>query len=124
MILTSALNSGFVFITLIAILTSVISAVYYLFIIKTIFSEEKVYKLVDDRNEFEEVDLIEAFDNSLDRNESEKAYLRRVYNNSGDISKNTLSSSICLPISIVTMFLTLYILDSDVLNIVQFLINN
>ena len=37
MVLSSALNNGYIFITLIAILTSVISAVYYLVIIKHIF---------------------------------------------------------------------------------------
>jgi len=37
MVLSAALDSGYIFITLIAILTSVISAVYYLNIIKQIF---------------------------------------------------------------------------------------
>jgi len=37
MILSAALDNGYVFITLVAILTSVISAVYYLVVIKSIF---------------------------------------------------------------------------------------
>lgn len=37
MVLSAALDSGFVFMALVAILTSVISAVYYLNIIKQIF---------------------------------------------------------------------------------------
>lgn len=37
MVLSAALDSGYVFLTLIAILTSVVSAVYYLGIIKQIF---------------------------------------------------------------------------------------
>ena len=45
MILMTALNKGFVFITLIGILTSVISAVYYLYIVKCIFFDEKVYNV-------------------------------------------------------------------------------
>jgi len=45
MILTSAINNGFIFTTIIAILTSVISAVYYLVIIKMIFFEESNYSL-------------------------------------------------------------------------------
>src|ERR1700709_365670 len=43
MILSAALDQGYIFITLIAILTSVISAVYYLVIIKSIFFNEKYY---------------------------------------------------------------------------------
>jgi NADH-ubiquinone oxidoreductase chain 2 len=83
MILTTALDNGYIFITFIAIITSVISAVYYLFIVKTLFSEEKVYKLVN------------------------------------SVNYTTLSSSISLPISLITIFLTLYIVDSDTLNITQ-----
>lgn len=40
MILSAALDNGYIFITLVAILTSVISAVYYLVVIKSIFFEE------------------------------------------------------------------------------------
>jgi NADH-ubiquinone oxidoreductase chain 2 len=43
MILTASINNGFYFTTLIAILTSVISAVYYLVIIKMIFFEKSDY---------------------------------------------------------------------------------
>jgi len=45
MILTAAINNGFIFTTMVAILTSVISAVYYLVIIKMIFFEESSYIL-------------------------------------------------------------------------------
>jgi NADH-ubiquinone oxidoreductase chain 2 len=47
MILTAAINNGFIFTTFIAIITSVISAVYYLVIIKTIFFEKSNYILND-----------------------------------------------------------------------------
>jgi NADH-ubiquinone oxidoreductase chain 2 len=43
MVLSAALDNGYVFITLIAILTSVISAVYYLNIIKQVFFDESEY---------------------------------------------------------------------------------
>jgi NADH-ubiquinone oxidoreductase chain 2 len=43
MVLMSALNKGFIFITFIAIITSVISAIYYLIIIKIMFFEKKNY---------------------------------------------------------------------------------
>jgi NADH-ubiquinone oxidoreductase chain 2 len=43
MVLSAALDSGYVFLTLIAILTSVISAVYYLNITRQVFFEESEY---------------------------------------------------------------------------------
>jgi NADH-ubiquinone oxidoreductase chain 2 len=50
MILTAALNEGLFLITLIAIITSVISAVYYLVIIKNMFFEKSEYKLNNKNN--------------------------------------------------------------------------
>jgi NADH-ubiquinone oxidoreductase chain 2 len=51
MILTAALNEGLFLITLIAIITSVISAIYYLVIVKNMFFEESDYKL-NNKNHF------------------------------------------------------------------------
>ena len=48
MVLSAALDSGYVFLALIAILTSVISAVYYLNIIKQIFFDESEYTINPD----------------------------------------------------------------------------
>jgi len=45
MVLSAALNNGYIFTTLIAIITSVISAVYYLVLVKVIFFEDKIYTL-------------------------------------------------------------------------------
>jgi NADH-ubiquinone oxidoreductase chain 2 len=45
MVLSAALDSGYVFITLVAILTSVISAVYYLNIIKQVFFDKPEYNI-------------------------------------------------------------------------------
>ena len=45
MILSSALQSGFIFLALIAILTSVISAVYYLGVIKQLFFDSPEYQI-------------------------------------------------------------------------------
>jgi len=42
-ILVSALDNGYIFISLIAIITSVISAVYYLVVIKSMFFDYKAY---------------------------------------------------------------------------------
>jgi len=44
MVLSAALDNGYMFMTLVAILTSVIGAVYYLSIIKELFFEENEYK--------------------------------------------------------------------------------
>lgn len=48
MVLSAALDNGYVFITLVAILTSVISAVYYLGLIRQIFFEKTEYTLNKD----------------------------------------------------------------------------
>jgi NADH-ubiquinone oxidoreductase chain 2 len=45
MVLSAALDSGYVFLTLVAILTSVISAVYYLNIIRQVFFDKSDYKI-------------------------------------------------------------------------------
>src|SRR3954464_10739353 len=45
MVLSAALDNGYVFLALIAILTSVISAVYYLGIIKQVFFDKSDYRL-------------------------------------------------------------------------------
>jgi NADH-ubiquinone oxidoreductase chain 2 len=48
MVLSAALDSGYVFIALVAILTSVISAVYYLNIIKQMFFDKSDYTINPD----------------------------------------------------------------------------
>src|SRR5258708_7083870 len=48
MVLSAALDSGYVFLALVAILTSVISAVYYLNVIKQIFFDKPEYKISDE----------------------------------------------------------------------------
>ena len=45
MVLSAALQDGFMFLAFIAVFTSVISAVYYLYVIKTMFFYSKTYKL-------------------------------------------------------------------------------
>ena len=45
MILSAAIDNGYIFMSLIAILTSVISAVYYLVIIRYMFFEKNEYKI-------------------------------------------------------------------------------
>ena len=52
MVLSAALDGGYVFITLVAILTSVISAVYYLGVIKQMFFDKPDYKISPHSNEY------------------------------------------------------------------------
>lgn len=52
MVLSAALDSGYVFLALIAVLTSVISAVYYLGVIKQVFFDKTEYKLNQDTENF------------------------------------------------------------------------
>ena len=52
MVLSAALDNGYIFISLIAILTSVIGAVYYLNVIKEIFFYSPEYKYNSLLNEY------------------------------------------------------------------------
>jgi NADH-ubiquinone oxidoreductase chain 2 len=52
MVLTAAINENYIFLTLIAIITSVISAVYYLVIIKNMFFNNSDYKLNNNNNNY------------------------------------------------------------------------
>ena len=99
MVLSAALDSGYIFLALIAILTSVISAVYYLNIIKEAFFYEPVYK------------INRAFNNlSLHGN-----IIKR--QNNEDLTKNltfklnniVLSSSLTITISILSLIILLFI---------------
>jgi NADH-ubiquinone oxidoreductase chain 2 len=80
MVLSSALDKGYVFLVLVAILTSVIGAVYYLNIIK---------KMYFDKNEY----------NIYITNESKYIW-----------DKITISSYLCIIISIITLLMLLFIL--------------
>lgn len=96
MVLSAALDSGYVFLTLVAILTSVISAVYYLSVIKQIFFDEHEYKL---NQEFEHLTLQGTITTPL--------------NNKNNITFNleaiTLSSFLTITVSILTLTLLLFI---------------
>jgi len=97
MVLSAALDSGYIFLTLIAILTSVISAVYYLNIIKQVFFDKSDYKINP-----------ELINMSLHGN---------ITKNNTPIEKLTfkvdsivLSSSLTITISILTLVILLFIL--------------
>lgn len=95
MVFSAALDSGYVFITLIGILTSVVSAVYYLVIVKQIFFEKPDHKLNSELN-----DLI-LTDNVINRG------LIHKFTYTADNIK--LSSSNTIIISILTLIVSLFI---------------
>ena len=99
MILSSALDKGYIFMALIAILTSVISAVYYLNIVKQIFFDKSNYKL-DSENK-----NIKLFVN-IDTNSQN-------INNNYNINNIVLSNSLSITISYLTLIILLFIFKSE-----------
>ena len=96
MVFSAALDSGYIFITLIGILTSVVSAVYYLVIVKEIFFEKPDHKLNSELN-----DLV------LTGNIINRAGLIHKFTYNADNIK--LSSSNTIIISILTLIISLFI---------------
>ena len=97
MVLSAALDEGYIFITLVAILTSVISAVYYLNIIKQIFFEKPDYKL---NSEFSH-STIHASISTKNTNKNIKL----------DVNNVKISSSLSIIISIFTLVILLFMLN-------------
>src|SRR2546429_2402975 len=109
MILSAAIDNGYIFMSLVAILTSVISAVYYLAIIKQIFSDKPDYVLNTELNNFNADGLI-----------TEKNTIVKKVNIK--INNIVLSSYLSLSISIITFIITLFILiPKELLNITNIL---
>ena len=97
MVLSAALDSGYVFLTLVAILTSVISAVYYLNIVKQIFFDESEYII---NPELLNTDIHA----SITRKD---VFLEKLKLNCNNI---ILSSYLTISISILTLIILLFIL--------------
>ena len=95
MILSAAIDNGYIFMSLVAILTSVVSAVYYLSIIKEIFFDKPDNTLNAELYNFKAESLIS------EKNE----IVNRV---SININNIVLSSSLSLSISIITIIVTLF----------------
>jgi NADH-ubiquinone oxidoreductase chain 2 len=96
MVLSAAIDSGYFFMSLVAILTSVISAVYYLAIIKQIFFDKPDYTLNNELNDFNADGLI-----------TEKNTIIKKVNIK--INNIVISSSLSLSISIITFIISLFI---------------
>jgi NADH-ubiquinone oxidoreductase chain 2 len=100
MVLSAALDNGYVFLALVAILTSVVGAIYYLNVIKEIFFYTPEYKLnsIFKNNNFLNINK-QLYENNTDYNDYEFKY-----------SNITMSSSISITISIITLVIILFIL--------------
>jgi NADH-ubiquinone oxidoreductase chain 2 len=96
MILSAALDNGYIFITLVAILTSVISAVYYLIVVKNIFFEESDQKINPNFNNLNTLVYIGG--------EKKRDIINFNYKNI------VISSSLSNVISILTLIILLFIL--------------
>jgi NADH-ubiquinone oxidoreductase chain 2 len=96
MVLSAALDNGYIFLSLVGIITSVVGAVYYLNVIKEIFFYSPEYKI-----------------NPLIKNITIKG---NIYDNNNNIVKSVtfnyrnivMSSSISLSISIITLIILLF----------------
>jgi NADH-ubiquinone oxidoreductase chain 2 len=95
MVLSAALDNGYVFLALVAILTSVISAVYYLNIIKQVFFDQSEYKINP------ELVNINLHGNIIKSN----VLIQKLTFNTNNI---ILSSSLTITISILTLIILLF----------------
>lgn len=106
MILSAALDKGYIFMSLIAILTSVISAVYYLAVIKNIFFVKNDQKL---NSKLDNIGIIIKIENKI---------INVVLNNNNIL----LSSSLTSVVSIITLIILLFIfIAKEWLNIANIL---
>jgi len=96
MVLSAALDSGYVFLALVAILTSVISAVYYLNIIRQVFFDKSEYKINP------ELENINLHGNIIKNN----VLVQKLTFKPKNI---ILSSSLTITISILTLIILLFI---------------
>ena len=96
MILSAAIDNGYIFMCLVAILTSVISAVYYLAIIKQIFFDKNDYRLNDELITFDADGLI-AEKNTVVKKVNIK------------VNNIVISSSLSLSISVITLVIASFI---------------
>nr|YP_010951084.1 NADH dehydrogenase subunit 2 [Onygena corvina]WML69481.1 NADH dehydrogenase subunit 2 [Onygena corvina] len=111
MVLSAALQNGFLFLSFIGILTSVISAVYYLNIIKIMFFDKHDYIFSN------KLSNLEIPINVIKNNTIDSIYLK---------SNISLSNSLSIPISIFTLFILLFMFMPDqwldISNILSFIL--
>lgn len=105
MVLSSALDKGYIFLVLIAILTSVISAVYYLNVIKQIFFENSDYKIAQ---EFKNNKL-----KSIIIENTELTYELKKKEINVNIDNIKISSNFSFFISYITLIIILFIFNPE-----------
>ena len=105
MVLSAALDSGYLFITLVAILTSVISAVYYLNIIKEIFFDKAPYKVNSALDNLSLHANIFARNSSKANTDSQKFAFK--------LNNIILSSTLTITISVLTLIILLFMLSPE-----------
>lgn len=105
MILSAALDSGYVFMALVAILTSVIGAAYYLNLVKQIFFYKHDYKINPSINDLKLVGYIVPM-SSIEENNDEKNQNNSITFKPENI---TINSSLSTSISVITLLLILFI---------------
>lgn len=115
MVLSAALDKGLIFLSLVAILTSVIGGIYYLSIIKEMFFDLPEYKLNSN--------LLEGKGSIINKN---KTIIKNV---NFDYKNIAISSPISFVISVITMIILLFIfINKEWLSmgtiLVQMLFNN
>lgn len=107
MVLSAALDGGYIFLALVAILTSVISAVYYLGIMKQVFFDQDEYKLNED---FEKITF--SADTTLLLNNNSKFQQQKMIT-TFNIENIKLSTSLSVTISILTLTLLLFMFSCE-----------
>lgn len=100
MVLSAALDRGYIFIALVAILTSVISAVYYLNVIKQVFFDKSDYEI---NPELENINLHGTI---ISKNILFSKKIKLLTFKSNSI---VLSSSLTITISVLTLTILLFI---------------
>ena len=109
MVLSAALDNGFIFLSLVAILTSVIGAVYYLNMIKEIFfflPQHKLNPLLDNFNLNSNIYTANLFSGASTLHTKENNFVKPItlkYNNV------VMASSISITISTITLVVLLFI---------------
>jgi NADH-ubiquinone oxidoreductase chain 2 len=106
MILSAAIDKGFYFMSIIAILTSVIAAVYYLVVVKEVFFYKKEYDRIESYGTIEGYSILKKRDNIINNN----GYIEKVYYTSENI---TLSSSITIIISVITIIVFIFMFSPN-----------
>jgi NADH-ubiquinone oxidoreductase chain 2 len=103
MILSAALDNGYVFMSLVAILTSVIGAAYYLNVVKQVFFYQNNYKINPSITYKSLTGYIADTGLSLNSEKSEKKLITFKPDNI------TINSGLSSSISIITLLLMLFI---------------